>query len=233
MKSTYSDLTVIIPTLNEKHNIKHIIYDLTELYPGIHVIISDDGSGDGTKDIVSGIQKLNKNILLLDRSQRKVHGLTASVLDAAMLTGTKKIVVMDGDMQHPTSKVGRISVALDRYDLVIGVRTRVNEWGFYRRIQSKSIAYCSYIIFALLGRRTCDDMMSGFFGIGSNTFKRLIKHNRKLFVDEGYKVLLDTLRVAGSDITIGDVRYSTFHSRKEGESKFKFKHIITTLKSLI
>jgi dolichol-phosphate mannosyltransferase len=202
------------------------------MYNGISVIVSDDGSNDGTKKIVNGLRKRNRNILLLDRSQRKVHGLTASVLDAVMITGTKKVVVMDGDMQHPPSKLGNIADALDRYDLVIGIRTRVKKWELYRMVQSKGIAYLSYVLFALVGRRKCNDMMSGFFGIDTNIFKDLIKRHRKEFVEEGYKVLLDILKVMGRSGTIGEVRYSTFHLRKAGKSKFEFKHVMTTLRSL-
>ena len=202
------------------------------MYPDISVIVSDDGSGDGTKAIVNALRKGNKNVSLLDRSQRKVHGLTASVLDAASVSTTKKLVVMDGDMQHPPSKVGLLSNSLNNYDLVIGVRTSVKEWGIYRRVQSKSIAYLSYALFALLGRRTCNDMMSGFFGIDSKIFKDLIAKHRERFVEDGYKVLLDTLKLVGRDVAIGEVRYSTFSPRKGGKSKFGFKHMITTLRSL-
>ena len=232
MKSDYSDLTVIIPTFDERDNIARVVGGLTKMYRGIRIIISDDGSSDGTIRLVNALGKKNKNITLLDRSQREVHGLTASVLDAAMIAGTKKTVVMDGDMQHPPSKVGVIASALDSYDLVVGVRTRVKDWGIHRRITSKSIAYISYALFALLGRRKCNDMMSGFFGIDSRTFKRLIRNHRKEFVEDGYKVLLDVLKVLDHNNTIGEVRYSTFHPRKEGRSKFRFRHVITTLRSL-
>ena len=45
----YSDLTVIIPTLNEEGNISSIIRELAKRYAGVHVIVSDDGSTDKTK----------------------------------------------------------------------------------------------------------------------------------------------------------------------------------------
>jgi dolichol-phosphate mannosyltransferase len=224
---------VIIPTLNECGNIKRMIAALTGTYGNISVIVSDDGSTDGTQDIVRAIGRVNKRVRLLDRSRKKIHGLTASVLDAALIAGTKKIIVMDGDMQHPPEKVGSIARGLDSRDLVVGVRTAISDWGIGRRMISKGMAYLSYALFALGNRRRCNDMMSGFFGIDSALFKRLIRDNRKGFVEEGYKVLLDILRMMGRDGTIGEVEYSTFHLRKEGSSKFRFRHVLLTLRSTL
>lgn len=233
MKLDYSDLTVIIPTLNEKSNIRRVIDALTSMYKDINVIVADDGSDDGTREVVSTLRKRNKRIRLLDRAHKKVHGLTASVLDAAMIADTKKIIVMDGDMQHPPSKVGSIAGALDRYDLVVGVRAHVRNWGLHRRMISKGIAYPSYLLFAIKNRKRCNDMMSGFFGIDAALFKRLIVRDRNKFVEEGYKVLLDILRMVDKCNSLGEVRYSTFHLRKEGKSKLGFKHAITTLRSAL
>jgi dolichol-phosphate mannosyltransferase len=229
----YSDLTVIIPTLNERGSIKRMINVLARTYNGVSVIVADDGSMDGTREIVRALGRGNKKVRLLDRSKKKVHGLTASVLDAALITNTKKIVVMDGDMQHPPSKVGSIARGLDSHDLVVGVRTVIRGWSLDRRIISKGMTYLSYTLFLLSNRRRCNDMMSGFFGINSALLKELIKDNRKGFVEEGYKVLLDILRMMGRKGTIGEVGYSTFHLRKEGNSKFRFRHVLLTLKSTL
>ena len=227
----YSDLTVIIPTLNERGSIKTVVAELTRRYNEVSVIVSDDGSDDGTQKIVKALGNRNKRIALLDRSRKGEHGLTASVLDAAMLAGTRKIVVMDGDMQHPPSKVGAIAKALDRCDLVVGVRARVKDWSLQRRIISKGMASLAYLAFSMQNRRVCDDMMSGFFGIDAAMFKHLIERRNDRFVGRGYKVLLDILKVMDRRSTIGEVYYTTFHIRKEGKSKFGFRHVLTTLRS--
>jgi len=233
LRGDYSDLTVIIPTLNEKSNITKLIGILTRMYRNVSMIVSDDGSDDGTRERVRALGRRNRRIRLLDRSRKSVHGLTASVIDAAMMTGTGKIVVMDGDLQHPPSKVGDIARALDRYDIVVGVRTSVREWGISRRMISKGMAYLAYVLFAISGRKRCNDMMSGFFGIRTKEFKELVASQRSGFVEEGYKVLLDILRLMDRSGSLGEVRYSTFHLRKEGKSKLGIKHAITTLRSTV
>lgn len=232
---SYSDLTLIIPTLNEEGNIKMLLGLLQNSYPDINVIVADDGSADKTQKSVLEISKRNKRIKLLDRSKRQ-HGLTASVLDAAMIIKTGKIIVMDGDMQHPYQKVREMAKVLDHCDLVIGVRTRVENWGLQRRLISLSISSLAYLVFLLRGKPTCSDMMSGFFGIRAALFKSIIKGNRASFVGKGYKVLLDTLRIIDGNVKIDEVKYSTFQNRKYGKSKLSglgINHATDTLKSIL
>ncbi|HVC58431.1 MAG TPA: glycosyltransferase [Candidatus Acidoferrales bacterium] len=229
--SDYSDVTVIVPTLNEGGNITKLINILTKGYPRISVIVSDDGSKDGTAEAVLKIGKKNKRIRLLDRKREGVHGLTASVIDAALIVNTDKIVVMDGDLQHPADKIKEITRKLDDYNIVVGVRTAVENWGIHRIIISKGMAYIAYGTFVLRGRPVSNDIMSGFFGINANLFKNIIRKNRDSFVPTGYKVLLDTLRLVGRRCKVGEVYYSTFREREYGQSKLKMKHMANALSS--
>ena len=48
---------VIIPTYNEKENIERIILKVFSLENDFHILIVDDGSPDGTADIVKNLQK--------------------------------------------------------------------------------------------------------------------------------------------------------------------------------
>lgn len=230
----FSDLTVIIPTLNEAGNVPKLVLALTKKYRNIKVIVSDDGSTDGTKAATERLASAHRGkIKFLDRSSRHIHGLTASVLDAAMIVDTKKIVVMDGDMQHPFEKVGEIARALDQNDLVIASRVKVKDWSVGRRIMSKCMSMFVYTVFMLRGKRTCNDMMTGFFGIDSKLFKSIIAKNKNSFVYDGYKVLLDTLRLVGPNIRIKEVYYDTFHLRKYGKSKLGMNQVVNTLRSTL
>lgn len=231
----FSDLTIIIPTLNEVRNIPKLVPLLLKSYRNASIIVADDGSTDGTGAAVRWIARSDNKVKLLDRGARTVHGLTASVLDAALITKTEKIVVMDGDMQHPIDKVGSMAKMLDRFTLVVGVRTKVKNWGIQRRIISKCMSSFVYSYFRLRGLPTTSDMMSGFFGMRTGTFKSIIKRDRKGFVEPGYKVLLDILRVVGSDVRMCEVRYGTFHERAHGKSKLSalgINHASDTLKSI-
>lgn len=230
----FSDLTVIIPTLNEVDNVPRLVSLLLQRYNGISIIVADDGSTDGTKEAVALAAKAYRNrVRFLDRKGKSVHGLTASVLDAASVVSTNKTVVMDGDMQHPFQKVGEMSKSLDDNDLVIGTRSTVKDWGIGRRVMSKCMSSFVYTMFKLRGKPTCNDMMSGFFGIRTQLFKSLISANRKAFVYDGYKVLLDILRVINRKAVIGSVMYDTFHLRLHGKSKLGMSQIVNTLRSTL
>lgn len=232
MKS-YSDTTIVIPTINEEGNIGVIINRLTKSYPDIRIIVADDGSRDKTKEIVGKISRKNRNVSFFDRSKERVHGLTISVVDSARIVKTEKIIVMDADLQHPVDKVGPISKALDTSDLVVGTRTSVKDWGIRRRIISKGITILSLAVFKIKGKHTTKDMMSGFFGIRTKLLKELAENRRSEFVDEGYKVMLDILRILDKEKSVSEVYYSTFHGREKGESKLRTKHIIATLISTL
>jgi glycosyltransferase involved in cell wall biosynthesis len=93
------DLTLIIPTLNESGSIGFLLEKLTAYYNGMHIIVSDDGSVDGTEKIVRGFP--GGTVTFLDRRHKSDHGLTASVLEATRLVKTDYFAVIDGDLQHP------------------------------------------------------------------------------------------------------------------------------------
>ena len=230
----YSKLTVIIPTLNESETIGKLLSTLIKEYNGVSVIVSDDGSRDGTESIVNRFDKSGKgHVVFLDRSRKTEHGLTASVMDAVKMTTTKYAIVMDGDMQHPPEMIERIFKELDKgSDVVVGVRTKVKNWDWYRRILSISIIGMARFMFTIRRKRKVSDMMFGFFGIRTSLFKSLVSKKERGFVRQGYKVLLDILRMTGNSVRITEVPYKTFQPRRAGASKLKVKHMILILKSL-
>lgn len=231
MKRRYSTLTIIIPTLNEHRNVSKLVTAILGNYPGVSIIVADDGSIDGTRKDVRRIASRNPKVRLLDRSSKETHGLTASVMDAATKVRTQNTIVMDGDMQHPYEKIPNILSDLAYYPLVVGVRTHVRNWGLHRRLISKAMELISIAVFKLRGKPTCGDMMSGFFGIKSTLFKRIISRHGDAFVPRGYKVLLDVLRNVDGEIRVGEMPYSTFHPRIYGKSKLGLKHVGDTLRS--
>ena len=64
-----SDSLIIIPTYNEKENIEKIIRKVFSLEKDFHILVIEDGSPDGTADIVKGLQKeFNDNLHIEERS---------------------------------------------------------------------------------------------------------------------------------------------------------------------
>ncbi len=228
----YGRLSVIVPTMNECRNISRLLRELGR-YKGMRIIVADDGSTDGTRNSVLRQGKTDKRILLIDRSHKKVHGLAISVLDAVPKVSTRYLVVMDGDMQHPPELVKEVySKLTGGFDMVVCTRKKIERWGFHRRVISRAINAVALIVFRLRGRKTVKDMMSGFFGIRTELFKATIRKNKGRFVPEGYKVMLDLLRMVGHETQICELPYNTFHERAYGKSKFRPKHMLNTLRSI-
>jgi len=228
----YEDTTIITPTLNEAKNIERLLCVLTVQYPGISVIVADDGSRDGTQDIVRKFEDKNKRIFLLDRSGKK-KGLTASVLDGVMNSKTSYVVVMDADFQHPPEVIKSIIGQLrDGSQVVVGTRTSMPEdWGFIRFLTS-SVAIHLGRLRLRIGGAYVRDVVSGFFGARGDLFREQIRNCSHRFVPEGYKVCLDLLKTLPGSTRVTEAPYS-FKLRKEGQSKMGIKHVIAYFKSLL
>jgi dolichol-phosphate mannosyltransferase len=227
-----ADTTVIVPTLNEEANIARLLDLLLELYPGIHVIVADDGSKDRTREIVRGYSARQSTIHLLDRGREPVHGLTISVVDAALAVSTRFFVVIDGDLQHPPEKIKALrDRLLDGAAVVVGSRERVLvPWPWHRRAISCVGGWLGRLRLALSGAAT-RDTMSGFFGVQADVFRTYAAPNAAKFEPKGYKVLFDLLKQLPRGTRIDDVPYE-FGLREGGASKIRTSHLLLFARSL-
>ena len=115
---------VIIPTYNEKENITQIIPAVLKQDERIEVLIVDDGSPDGTGDIVENMMKTNPRIRCLHRKGKLGLG-TAYIagFKYALERDYEFIFEMDADFSHdPNSIPSFLSKISEGYDLVLGSR---------------------------------------------------------------------------------------------------------------
>jgi len=228
----YSDLTIIIPTLNEEKTIGKLISQIEENAPESSIIISDDGSIDKTKEIVNNFDG-NVNILFLDRKEAEVHGLTISVLDAILKCSTPLFLVMDGDLQHPPSSIPQFHALLHQnYDLVTGKRIKViGKWPIQRKLMSYVARILGYLALAVRGKNIIKDLMTGLFASKTEIWIPIIKKKKKKFTAKGYKVLFDFLKICKIKLKKSHVEY-VFGTRDFGESKISKRVIWLYFKSL-
>ncbi|MHA1116537.1 MAG: glycosyltransferase [Candidatus Heimdallarchaeaceae archaeon] len=230
--NSFSNLTVIVPTLNEEKAIQILLEELEKYVPEAKAIVTDDGSFDNTKQNVISFEG-NLNVKFLDRSKKPVHGLTASVLDAILQTETPYFLVMDADLQHPPKKLPEFYEELNKgFDLVVGKRRKVKEkWSFHRKLISYSATILGKIVLSLRNKNKCQDIMSGFFASKTEIWKDLIQKKEQKFTLEGYKVLFDFLKAFPKKIRIQEVEYDFGH-RDYGSSKINKRIIWLYFKSL-
>lgn len=122
-----NDSIVIIPTYNEKENIEKIIRAVSSLEKQFHILVIDDGSPDGTADIVKGLAsgEFANRLFIVERKGKLGLG-TAYIAGFkwALEREYKYIFEMDADFSHDPNDLPRLYAAChdEGYDLAVGSR---------------------------------------------------------------------------------------------------------------
>ncbi len=119
------DSLVIIPTYNEKENIEKIIRKVFSLPHPFHVLIIDDGSPDGTAEIVKHLQGEYNGHLFIEERKGKLGLGTAYIhgFKWALAHHYDYIFEMDADFSHNPKDLVRLREACQNgFDLAIGSR---------------------------------------------------------------------------------------------------------------
>jgi dolichol-phosphate mannosyltransferase len=117
---------VIIPTYNEKENIEKMIRKVMSLKDGFHLLIVDDGSPDGTGQIVKNLQPEFKDRLYIEERKGKL-GLGTAYLHGfnwGLNRGYEHLFEMDADFSHNPDDLTRLLNACvnEGADVAIGSR---------------------------------------------------------------------------------------------------------------
>ena len=135
---------IIIPTYNEKENIEKIILKVFSLDIDFDILIVDDGSPDGTAEIVKKIQKTySKNLHIVERTGKLGLG-TAYIYGFkwALKNNYDYIFEMDADFSHDPDDLIRLYKACheDKGDVAIGSRyikgVNIVNWPMSRLLMS-------------------------------------------------------------------------------------------------
>lgn len=117
---------VIIPTFNEKENISNILHAIFNLQEGFHVLVIDDGSPDGTAQIVKDLQSKFVGQLFIKERKGKLGLGTAYIYGFkwAIANSYQFIFEMDADFSHNPHDLNRLYHACkyEGADLAIGSR---------------------------------------------------------------------------------------------------------------
>ena len=135
---------VIIPTYNEAENIGSVIGQVLCLPIAFDVLVVDDGSPDGTGDLVEALRKSHPNRISILRRKGKQGLGTAYIagFNFALEHGYDLICEMDADLSHNPNDLVRLAepVLKGSADLAIGSRyvngVRVMNWPLSRLMLS-------------------------------------------------------------------------------------------------
>jgi dolichol-phosphate mannosyltransferase len=114
---------IIVPTYNEKENIGRLIAAVLDQDPSVDVLVVDDGSPDGTGDLVDSIAAENPRVHALHRAAKLGLG-TAYVAGFkwALAREYQFIFEMDADFSHAPEAIPEFLRAIQTADLVLGSR---------------------------------------------------------------------------------------------------------------
>jgi dolichol-phosphate mannosyltransferase len=210
------DLAIVIPTYNERDNIRVLVDRLTRVLDGIswEAIFVDDDSPDGTADEIRSIAAANRSVRLIHRIGRR--GLASASVEGMLSTCADAIAVMDADLQHDESILPIMLESLrgDNLDLVVGTRNALGgckgEFAKQRVVLSNVGARLS----DLVCKTRLSDPMSGFFMLSRSYLQEVV---RRLSIT-GFKILVDLVASADRELRVLEVPYK-FRKRKHGESK--------------
>jgi dolichol-phosphate mannosyltransferase len=161
-----NDNIVIIPTYNEKDNIERLIETVFALHVSFHILIVDDGSPDGTGDIIKLLQKKYPEKLHLIEREGKLGLGTAYIrgFKWALENNYDNIFEMDADFSHDPHDLVRLHEACTKQgaDLAIGSRYKsgvnVVNWPMGRVLMS----YFASIYVRVITGMKISDTTAGF-----------------------------------------------------------------------
>jgi len=130
---------IIIPTLNEKKNIKKLFSQIQKLKINSDILFIDDNSDDGTRDKIISFSKKNRNVKFIFRPKKLGIGSAHKVgLVYGYKKRYKKILTMDADGTHNPKYIKKMFYESKNFDMVITNRfmksKSINDWPLFRKI---------------------------------------------------------------------------------------------------
>lgn len=218
MENLHAKLAIVIPTYNEKENIRKLIFSLLQLFPASRIFVVDDNSPDGTTEVVRRLALEHEDVKLIWRERKQ--GLASAYLDAFARIlpddTIEYIATMDADFSHHPQDLLSLLLEAEEHDLVVGSRYvaggRVSNWSILRRLLSRyANFYASWVTGVPI-----EDLTAGFVVYHRNILGRILQEFVK---SEGYAYQIEMKYLAhrhGAKIKEVPIN---FRERTTGKSK--------------
>ncbi len=214
---------VVMPTYNERENLPQIVPLVLAQDPGIHVLIVDDNSPDGTGELADKLAGENERVHVVHRPGKQGLG-TAYIAGFkwALERDYEYVFEMDSDFSHNPEHIPQFLGAAKAYDLVLGSRylrgVPVVNWQMSRLLLSYFANKYARVITGL----PFTDTTGGF-----KCYRRKVLEEIDLdrITSEGYSFQIETtFRAWRKGFKIGEIKI-IFTDRTEGTSKMSGKII--------
>ncbi|RJP28840.1 MAG: glycosyltransferase family 2 protein [Candidatus Omnitrophota bacterium] len=198
MKTAYR-ICVIIPTYNEEKVIARLLKRIT--YPGISVLVIDDGSTDNTYQLAmqAGVTVLHNEV-----NQGKGASLIKG-FEYALNGNFDAVITMDGDGQHLPEEIPHFVKALEHnYDLIIGNRL-INRKNM-PLIRLATNRFMSWLL-SLIARQKIPDTQCGFRLIKKRLLEKISFSTKKYETES--EIIIKAARLG---FKIGSIPVTTVYS---------------------
>ena len=220
-------ILILIPTLNEVHHIPVLYKKISALKQNFDLLFIDDGSSDGTWEVIKKIQKNKKNKIFVI-SRRKRLGIGKAHKDGLLWAYKKKylyLITMDSDLAHDPKYIPKLIKNIQNSDLAIGSRyLRKNStpnWPVLRIFLSHSAHLVSNILF---GHRF--DSTNAF---RCYNLKKIKKNFISYCKSDDYDFFFTSLTI----LNLKKYKILQFpmiiKARVKGNSKMLFKHVCKSI----
>lgn len=222
-------LSLVVPTYNERENVEAMVEQLSATLEPIfkecyEIILVDDDSPDRTWELAEKIP--NPRLKVIRRIGER--GLATAVVAGWKAAAGEILGVIDGDLQHPPSVLGKLVDAMDG-GAEIAIASRhvegggISKWSMARRMVSRTAQAIGLVILPGSASRVSDPM-SGYFLLNRSLIETVNLQ------PVGYKILMEVLTRA-KPTRICEVGY-VFREREKGGSKAGFGVFLQYLQHL-
>jgi len=218
-------VSVILPTFNERGNLKDLIpliFAVLKEY-SCDVIVVDDASPDGTAEIVESLQPSYPFLKLIKRPGK--NGLSSAVFEGCEASVAEWVVIMDSDFSHDPYEIpGMINKAMGGFDVIIGSRFTEGSAFINQPWMRLQISKIFNLSARLLFRLPYRDLLTGFVVCR----RREITQMPTRYSASGFKWLLELL---ATQKNLKTYEWAvTFHERKSGNSKANLSEVLAFVK---
>jgi dolichol-phosphate mannosyltransferase len=217
------ELTVVVPTFNERTNVPLLVARLQRTLDGIawEAIFVDDNSPDGTAAAVRALGEADARVRCIRRLGRR--GLAGACLEGMLASQARYVAVIDADLQHDETVLCAMLARLRTGDADLVVASRYVGEGSAAGLAGRRASYSrwSTSLARRLLRVELSDPMSGFFMLRRSTIEELAP----ALSNQGFKLLLDIVASSRGALRIAEVPY-VFRERQHGESKLDARIVL-------
>ena len=210
------ELTIVVPTYNERKNLVPFFTNLAAALSGIdyEAIVVDDDSTDSTAAAARSLAQHDRRIRVQQRIGRR--GLASAAVEGMLAASSPFLLVMDADLQHDERIIPAMldKIKKDGLDVVVATRNAAGGSMGEFAAERVGLSKAGRRLSSMVCRVSVSDPMSGFFVVRSEYFHRVV-HNLSCV---GFKILVDLLASSREPVRVGEVGFC-FRNRVYGESK--------------